>query len=433
MKKYLYVALLAFGVVMLMAPPVMAQDEKPFVIHGEFRFRGEYLENTTDLNDDAADSIGFWPYRARLAAEGKFGKNIGVWIEFQNASVAGGSSSGPFRNGSDLVGLEGEGAELYQASVSIGELWSKNFSVRLGRQEIVAGNELLLGDLDFYTGISHDGLSGVWKFDKGNVMVWYTVPIEGGTSFVAGSNNPLNVIDGAGNSQAFYGAYATWGWKKTSFDAYAMNAKIAGTGFDVMTFGGRWGRESSGKGLFWNVEYALQTGDVDTTEDASGNALEGWIGYNFNKKHRVYVRAEQATGDDLSTGTDDESFQPMFGDFHNRTGHGDWFLLQDDPTAGAFGLEGGLTAIGVGWTGRFDDKSEVGVEYWNYALEEDNGAAIGDDLGAAIDVWYGYNYSRNLSFVAAFSQLSPDDALSGGGAAPDDSVTRLYGQARIRF
>ncbi|MBI4241299.1 MAG: hypothetical protein HY613_06245, partial [Candidatus Rokubacteria bacterium] len=139
MKKYLYVALLAFGVVMLMAPPVMAQDEKPFVIHGEFRFRGEYLDNTTDFDDDAGDSIGFWPYRVRLAAEGKFGKNIGVWIEFQNASIAGGGTNlvegSPFRSGSDLVSCvdidptadidnfclsSGSGAELYQASVSIG-------------------------------------------------------------------------------------------------------------------------------------------------------------------------------------------------------------------------------------------------------------------------------------------------------------------------
>jgi hypothetical protein len=58
---------------------------------------------------------------------------------------------------------------------------------------------------------------------------------------------------------------------------------------------------------------------------------------------------------------------------------------------------------------------------------------IGDKLGTAFDIWYGFNYTRNLSFAASLSQLSPDDALSGGAPNPDDSVQRIYGQARLRF
>ena len=46
MKKVLYVALLAIGVVIMLAPPVMAQEEKPFTLHGEVRVRGEYDANT---------------------------------------------------------------------------------------------------------------------------------------------------------------------------------------------------------------------------------------------------------------------------------------------------------------------------------------------------------------------------------------------------
>jgi hypothetical protein len=38
-----------------------------------------------------------------------------------------------------------------------------------------------------------------------------------------------------------------------------------------------------------------------------------------------------------------------------------------------------------------------------------------------------------VNFMVSLSQLSPDDALTGGAGAPDDSVTRLYGQARLRF
>jgi len=90
MKKLLYVALLAVGVITMIAPPAMAQEEKPFTLHGEVRFRGEYDANTQDFDKNAnADQYNYWPYRVRIAAEGKFSKGVTAWIEFQNAGVAG--------------------------------------------------------------------------------------------------------------------------------------------------------------------------------------------------------------------------------------------------------------------------------------------------------------------------------------------------------
>src|SRR6266702_4705477 len=90
MKKLLYVALLAVGVFILMTPPAMAQEEKPFTLHGELRFRGEFDANTQDFDkNDNTDNFDYWPYRVRIAAEGKFTKGITGWIEFQNGSVLG--------------------------------------------------------------------------------------------------------------------------------------------------------------------------------------------------------------------------------------------------------------------------------------------------------------------------------------------------------
>src|SRR6058998_3742059 len=128
MKKLLFVALLAIGVVIMMTPPVMAQEEKPFTIHGEVRFRVESDSNTSDFDDNLDDGASFWPYRVRIAAEGKFTKDVTAWIEFQNAGVAGNggvagffSNAGTTRTGSDLLGLEGSGVELYQGNLTIGK------------------------------------------------------------------------------------------------------------------------------------------------------------------------------------------------------------------------------------------------------------------------------------------------------------------------
>src|SRR5439155_1477184 len=187
MKRLLYVALLAVGVITLIAPPVMAQEEKPFTLHGETRFGYEYHANTQDFDkNNNADQFYFWPYRVRIAAEGKFAKGVTAWIEFQNGGVFG-SLSQPARDGSDIV-FTGNDAELYQGNIQLGTL-----------------------------------------------------------------------------------------------DVYLLNLnEFHAAGEDVTTFGARWSRDMVNKtGLFWNVEYAQQSGDANTTDKAKGNVAEGWIGWNM--------------------------------------------------------------------------------------------------------------------------------------------------------
>ncbi|PYT12570.1 MAG: hypothetical protein DMF51_12930, partial [Acidobacteria bacterium] len=173
MKKLLYVALLAVGVIILMTPPAIAQEEKPFTLHGELRFRGEYDANAQDFDkSNSNDSFGYWPYRVRIAAEGKFSKNTTAWIEFQNGGVFG-SLGQTAHIGSDPL-FTGNSAELYQGNITLDKLWWKNFTARIGRQEIVEGTELMLGDLDFYQGQTFDGFTGNFKLKKGNIMLFYT-------------------------------------------------------------------------------------------------------------------------------------------------------------------------------------------------------------------------------------------------------------------
>jgi hypothetical protein len=438
MKKFIYVAILALGVLALMAPPAMAQEEKPFTIHGEVRSRGEYQANASDFDKSLNDNADFWLYRVRIAAEGHFGHNVSAWIEFQSAGNAGGTGT-PVRQG-NLDVFAGEGVEMYQGNMTFNQLWSKNFSLRIGRQEMVAGNELLLGDLDFYSGQSHDGVVANWSLKKVNLMLWATRPNQAGiNSLTSNFTSPdVTTIGSQNGTQNFLGGYATWTFKKDqTFDVYLMDLDTK-VNSDVQTIGARYAHDVMGKdGFFWDAEIAKQFGKTDYAADvkADGSALEGWFGYNFKSgknNHRIYGRIEQATGDKASSTDKNEGFQPMFGDFHNRLGHGDWFRMADATTGLGGGVTGGIVGTSIGYTGLYNDKHEFGAAFWNYKLQEDNGAASGDKLGSAIDVWYGYNYSRNVNFTVSLSQLSPDDALTGVGG-PNDNVMRLYGQARLRF
>jgi len=449
MKKLLYVALLAIGVIVMITPPVMAQEEKPFTIHGEVRSRGEYQTNASDFDKSVSDSADFWPYRVRIAAEGRFAHNVSAWIEFQSAGNAGGTGT-PVRQG-NLDVFAGEGVEMYQGNITLNQLWSKNFSLRVGRQEIVAGNELMLGDLDFYSGQSHDGFVANWNLKKVSLMLWATRPAQVGldrlrSNFTSPDNTAIGLQDG---TQTFLGGYATWTFNKDqSFDVYLMGLDTKAIS-NVQTVGARYAHDVVGKtGFFWDVEAAKQFGKASYAADskAEGNVVEGWFGYNWRSgknNHRVYGRLENASGDDTGTTDKFEGFVPMFGDFHNRTGHGDWFQLANAPTnLGGGGIDGaaggaGLQAWSAGYTGYYSDKHEFGVAYWKYTLDQNETLSGNDDddLGNSTDIWYGYNYSKNATFTVSLSQLSPGKALKDISATGnlDDTVTRLYGQVRLRF
>jgi hypothetical protein len=477
-KKLLFSAVLFAGLVALIAPPVaFAQEEKPFTIHGEVRTRLEYSDNASDLSDSNSgpadgllgtndDQGNFWPYRVRIAAEGHFTKNITAWIEFQNAGVFGGDVFGPTKTGTFNGLAIGSGVELYQGNITLNKLWSDHFSLTIGRQELVKGNELHLGDLDFYSGLSHDGVVANWDLKKVDITGWYTRPFEG--SVFHGDNflPPDQVVLSADPATThFWGAYVTFDiHKDMPLELYFMEQRNRAFGADTPTtvdmVGARFSHNNTtDKGAVWNAEYAQEFGKIsdlstptvfESGADISGSVAEAMFGWNFKVKkviHQPYGKFELASGNKTDTDATpgdkkDEGFRPFYTDFHNRLGRGDWFHLTGGfPTALGGGAPaggvggGGIQAFSVGYQG-WTERHTWGAAYWDYSLDQsiDFGPGVGteDKLGTAIDLWYGFNYSKNLTFEASVSQFSPDDALSGP-AGPDDAVMRVYGNARLRF
>jgi hypothetical protein len=482
-KKLLFSAVLLVGLAALIAPPVaFAQEEKPFTLHGEVRTRLEYTDNASDFQDSGTnttpgagtgqfdDQGNFWPYRVRIAAEGHFTKNITAWIEFQNAGVFGGDIFGPTKTGTFSGLAVGSAVELYQGNITLNKLWSDHFSLTIGRQELVKGNELQLGDLDFYSGLSHDGVVANWDLKKVDITGWYTRPFEG--SVFHGDNflPPDQVVVNANPATThFWGAYVTWDiHKEMPLELYFMEQRDRAFGPDtpntVDMVGARFSHNNTtSKGLVWNAEYAKEFGKIsDLTPvtvasvfepgaDISGSVAEAMLGWNFKGKkmtHQFFGKFEMASGNKSENAvldSKDEGFHPFYTDFHNRLGRGDWFQLTGAfPTAlgsatvagtggGATTLGSGIKAFSVGYQG-WTERHGWGAAYWDYSLDQSSEFATGseDKLGTAIDLWYDFNYSKNLTFEASVSQLSTDNALTGP-TGPSDSVMRVYGNARLRF
>lgn len=469
MKKYLVMLCIAAAVAGA-SSFVVAQDdndnggEKKFVLHGEIRQRADFNENLFDLTDDENDSFLFFPYRARIAAEGHFGKGVIGYIEMQGfgfwgdvppikddindggpfGPVGGSSPDGPvlpvtFTN---LFAETNSGQffsndiELYQAYINLSEIGGSKWDIKIGRQEIVRGTEMLLGDNDFYDGISHDALMGSWNTENFNLDIWWSRPLQSPDAVFDGTPPPV-VPDH--QSINFYGAYLNWdrydngiGWA-----AYAMYYDDGLQAIDTSrrafwTLGGRADREvnAGDSGFIFNAEVALQTGEYNIgpglgdTGDIKAMGFEGMFGYQFggDRNYRIRGWYDMASGDDDATDTDAEGFDPLFQDSHYRYGLTDRFVFTN------------LTVLGVGFSGSINETQTWGVDYFNQAMTEEDPGTGEDQLGQEIDGWWKLQYNANTQIMVGAAYFMPGDEFDALLSPSDaDTGIRLLSQVRLRW
>jgi len=465
MKKFLFLFLLVAAVASAFTF-VRAADEdmegKKFVIHGEVRERADYSDNLTDFTSDFSDSALFYPYRARIGAEGHFSENIVGYVEFQSfghwgdqtptrsggTGPVGGSSDtfsqvpfGPSSAfGQDSSNGTFNGVELYQGWIGMSNMGGSNFSLKFGRQEIVKGTEMLLGDNDFYNGTSHDGVVGSWAGDHFSLDFWMTRPAQSPAIGLTGDHQSVN----------FYGAWADIGKfeNQATVAAYALYYEdgvqaITPARRAFWTFGGRTGRNVTGKTAFiWNAELALQKGDQQDLTGALGDTIsikatgfEGMFGFNLHGggyDQQFHVSYARASGDQDAGGLvsapdgDAKSFDPLFQDSHGRYGFADLFTFSD------------LVAASAGYHIIRKDHT-FGADIWTFKLAEkvDFGAPIGeeDNLGKELDLWWKYQYTKNTQITAAAAYFKPGDFIDALLTPPTttDKGLRLVGNLRLRF
>lgn len=433
--------------VFLLTPVFAGQDEKDdnnkFTVKGEIRIRGEFLENYSDFNDDLGDGTDLFPARFRVAVKGDLGKNVFVFGEIQAIDVfgedrpnTGGGFDRPFQGDDNDAGF-------YQAWVALKEIGGTNFSLKMGRQEITLGRELLWGNLDYYNGTNHDAVSAYWDYDNFKIRTWWTREDE------LCDTNSGSCISGRDRDENFYVGAVTWDYDNNSnLDLYAINNRddqksgnfrIA----NVWTVGARYNHWEEGDGVFnYSVEFATQSGDtgVGGVEfDKSASVLEGEVSYMWGtgRSHMVHIGYTLASGDEDDTDTDDDEFDPLFQDFHYRLGLADLFDTRN------------ISAIEVGYAMKVSDSHKWGVDVYEFTAAEDgvNSATPGvDDLGNELDVWYKFKYSENVTFNASLALYMPGDIAIAQGAfdpatrwsafgvgVPDDDITRLSGQIRARW
>ncbi len=231
--------------------------------------------------------------RLRLYADWKVNNNIRFFAEGIYADVLRGNDEYIERA---IDSNRGDFLNLF-ADINLDD----RTTVRLGRQELLFGNQRLISPLDWSnTRRRFDGVRTMSKFDKFKLDTFYTqfVPVQ-----------PTD-FDTPNEDLHFWGAYATLTeLENKTIDLYyiGLNNNTGPDGFEaVHTFGSRLQGNTASK-LLYEFEGSVQNGSRDVTDQSlTAWALTGGVGYQFverNWKPTLWFFYDYATGDDPTSGT----------------------------------------------------------------------------------------------------------------------------------
>jgi hypothetical protein len=414
---------------------------------GEFRYRGAYMNldlGNDDIvtvpgegNGDEVDGDGFYgDSRIRLNFQYDFGCDATAFAELQSHFAFGQDFDGPINqwDGNDSVGNVG----MYQAWLEFRNLFGRpEVSTRIGRQEIVLGNQFQFGNADWYNGVVHDGIRVDWKSNCFS-LTGLALKLD---STDGDFNQIWSYINDHDNDELYSLYFTLKSIKNVVVDAYwiyinghgdfALNSG-ANQGPQFLypfspsayyhTFGARLaGNFNVFCGLDWNVEGAIQTGE-NNFADVDGATVEAEIGLTISKSNRfrVFARGLWAEGPD----NDSVGYLINYPNRHSNTGFRARYGIADlIPMTNVLTAQVGLT---------FDPACNWTIGATGLWAESDNDDPFtGDpvDYGSELDVWAEYRYTQQITLGAGLAVVFPDDDTGFG----DSTFWVGYLQARLVF
>ncbi len=357
-------------------------------IGGKLRIRGNWF-----YMDDSDASTAFVEQRNLLNVKADFTDDVSAFVEFDNYNVWGEDFRSLY-----LTGADGRGAgdvDMYQAYIDAKNMWGTPLSMRVGRQELVFGNEFLFGNNDtaaFFTGLSYDALRLSFNND--------VVAIDAVAAKLAEGLGDLGKDD-----VDLYGLYASYlGIEDVVIDAYWMwirdDEVVTGENIDLHTVGLR-GAGTLGAFDF-DANVAYQFGDTDLTRrvgflglgrddiDIDAFGVDVRAGYTFDMgwQPRVFANFAWYEGDD-----EDLAFDRLFSDLEYSAFLDNVNANLTDVFVYALGVQVMPTeAVALKLVGTYFD----GDENW-------------DEIGWEVGLCGAYNYSEDLTFRAGYNHFFADD------------------------
>ena len=376
-------------------------QENAFKITAQYRVRPEFRHGYKTLSSDTSKVAFFIAQRARLVFDYK-NKNIKVYMSVQD-----------IRTWGDEEQLKDN------PGLSVNELWAElflknNFSLKIGRQELVYDDQRLLGNADWNNATrSHDAL--LLKYtNKTSKVYWHT-----GAAFNQ-NGEPLFGTKYTVNNYKFL----AFSWFKKEFTNSSVSATTIVNGLNStvtasekmkasFTFGPLYNYQD--KNLKATLGAYYQTGKTENNLRLSAYMLNSYVGFQ-NKNLFAGVGLDYLSGSSATTSVDhSQSFSTLYATNHKFYGFMDYFINIPADTRQR-GLIDPYLHIGIATFKDF--KTTLDVHQFYLANENNNGInTIRKSLGNEFDLAMEYQPSAIINLQAGYSMMMATrnmELLKGG-------------------
>ncbi len=425
-------------------------------IDGELRTRWENQNNMLDTSSANHDHLEYVDARMRLGLLFELAENTSVKVTLQSRYLWGGQAG--YNDAEDgAAGVEDrDSLDVYEAYVQMKPtIFRFETTLTIGRQPLVFGNEMLLGDDTKYAGLTHDAVRlDLNPIENLDTAIFVAKVVENSAQFGTNSSE-LAANAGVSNDTHLFGIYNTYHVSEdVLFDVYLLylaeddetgagTFSLYGVDAKIFTGGARVAfnkLELFGQKFDFGFEVAAQIGEVNMgAEDLDiqdAFAFETELGWSpeLPWSPRFALGLAWASGDEDGTDGAFNTFIPAFQDTQGRLGKADVFQLQNIR----------CWYLAATCNPMESEKVTAGVAYYKFnAFEEGDGLGAGgvdaftgsnvNDMADEIDMFVGYKVSDNADLKLCWSWIEPDDMIHDAAGFSNSPAHRVHLSLIVKF
>ncbi|MBK5192200.1 MAG: alginate export family protein [Flavobacteriaceae bacterium] len=368
------------------------QSYAQLTISGELRPRAEYRNGYKTLTADGSDPALFVSQRTRLNTQFT-SEDYTLFISFQDIRVWG---DVPQLNTADKNGL------------AVHEAWgqikfNQNFSVKLGRQEIIYDDHRIFGNVGWtQQARSHD--AAIFKFGNENYKLDLGVAYNQDEEALFG-----NIYTVTGNYKAMQYAWFHKDWNNFNASFLFLNNGLQNVSEEEIRYSQTYGthlKYKANDALSFNANAYLQSGKDIADNDLSAYLVGLDLGYKASTKLNLGLGFEIQSGNDNAIiGNKNKAFTPFYGTNHKFNGFMDYFYVGNH--ANSVGLVDIYAKIGT----TLGEKSSLTAFVHNFSAKAEIADGVDKQLGTELDLVYTHNYNKEIAIGAGYSQMFASEGL----------------------
>jgi len=370
---------------------ISVQSFAQLTISGELRPRAEYQNGYKTLNADGVDAALSVSQRTRLNTK-YVTDDYTFFLSFQDVRVWGDVKQLAENNNS---------LALHQAWGQV--KFNPNFSVKLGRQEIIYDDSRMFGNVGWaQQGRSHD--AAIFKFGNENYKLDLGFAYNQDTD-----KTTLGTDYSVNNYKAMQYAWFHKDWSNVKASFLFLNNGLISDPTANINYSQTLGTHlkfKAASNLNVAVNAYLQTGKDKSDNDLSAYLVGLDLGYKASSKVNFGLGFEMQSGNDNATiGDKNKAFTPFYGTNHKFNGFMDYFYV------GNHGNSVGLVDIYAKIKTKLGEKSSLTAFVHNFSAQAEMANGADKQLGTEIDLVYGHKLNKDVSIGAGYSQMLASKGL----------------------